>query len=254
MILARATAIALALCLCFASGSSAAQTGKLKVTFNPDRAGARTTIGLELRISGAGGGTPSPVTSLDLRMPANMGFATTTLGEANCTPAALFAAGLNGCSPNARIGLGTATAVVPIGAQIVDEKATLQALMGEAGENRVEVLFYLQAARPVFAQLVLPSVLQEATPPYGERLDTSVPLVQAWPEGPDLSLETFNSTIGPLHLTYRHQVGGKTVSFKPRGIRIPRICPAGGYPFSAVLAFKDGTQSTADYRVPCPDR
>ncbi len=60
MILARATAIALALCLCFASGSSAAQTGKLKVTFNPDRAGARTTIGLELRISGAGGGTPSP--------------------------------------------------------------------------------------------------------------------------------------------------------------------------------------------------
>jgi hypothetical protein len=51
-------------------------------------------------------------------------------------------------------------------------------------------------------------------------LETSVPLVQAWPEGPDLALETFDSTIGPLHLTYFREVSGRAVAYYPHGIRI----------------------------------
>jgi hypothetical protein len=248
----RALAVVLVGCACWAAGASAAQTVKLKVAFNPDRAGARTTIELALRISGAGGAPPAPLTSLDLRMPAGMGIATTTLGQDSCDAAELIGSGLQGCSANARVGYGTATAVVPVGSQNVRETASLNTVMGPPAENHLEVLFYVQAAQPVFAQLVLPSVVEEARLPYGEELVTSVPLVQAWPEGPDLALESFNSTIGPLHLTYHRHLNGRTIAFHPRGIRLPRSCPAGGFPFAAVARFLDGTQATGVYRVPCP--
>ncbi len=64
-------------------------------------------------------------------------------------------------------------------------------------EDRIEVLFFVDATEPVAGQLVLPSVIQEAPPPYGEQLATSVPLVEAWPEGPDLELETSTPHLAP---------------------------------------------------------
>lgn len=274
----RALALALALvaCACLASGATAAQTAKprvsataaqtaklrvsagaaqtakLRVSFDPYVLDRRTTIKLSLRVSGPNGVPPAPVTSLALRLPPNMGIATTTLGQANCEPTQLILGGLRGCSANARIGGGEATAVVPVGAHVVREKASLAALMGPPVEDRLEVLFYVEALSPVFAQLVLPSVVEEDSSPYGERLDTQVPLVQAWPDGPDLALETFTSTIGPLHLTYHRKVGGKTISYRPTGIRLPHICPKGGFPFGALLGFEDGSNTTSVYHVPCP--
>lgn len=254
MKLARVAALAVIACACLASGARAAQTVKLRVSFDPNLAGARTTIRLGLRVAGAGEETPSPVRSLALRLPANMGIATTTLGQANCEPSQLIHGGLDGCSANARIGWGQATAAVPVGAHALQEKASLDALLGPPSEDHLEVLFYVQALSPVFAQLVLPSVVEEDKAPFGEQLDTSVPLVQTWPEGPDLALETFASTIGPLGLTYHRVVNGRTLSYRPRGIRIPRACPKGGFPFAAVLSFQDGTHATAVYHLPCPGR
>lgn len=247
----RAFALTLAACVCIAEPAGAAQSAKLQISLDPDVAGQRTTIEISLRVKGPGGSPPAPMSSFNLRLPADMGIATTTLGQANCQPARLLEAGLDGCSANARIGFGNATAVVPVGSQSIHETASLNALMGPAVEDRLEVLFYVQALEPVSARMVLPGVLGEDIPPYGEQLDTSVPLVQTWPEGPDLAIETFTSTIGSLHLTYLRKVGDKTVSYKPHGVRIPRVCPAGGYPFAALLNFSDGTHATALYRVPC---
>ena len=254
MRIAGPVAVGLAGWACCAPTAGAAQTVKLRAAFHPDTPGQRTTITLAVRIGGPGGGPPSPVRSFDLRLPPNMGLATTTLGQANCEPAALIAFGIGGCSANARIGYGTASAVVPVGSQSVHEQASLDAVIGPATENRVEVLWYVQARQPVFAQLLLPSVVEEAGPPYGQELAVAVPLVQAWPEGPDLALETFDTTIGPAGLLYHRKVAGKTIAFHPRGIRIPRVCPVGGYGFAALLSFQDGTQTTTTYRVPCPRR
>jgi len=251
--------LALALCLGLlgapsAAGAASAGTpnASLHVAFTPDRAGARTTIDLSLKVRGAAGQPPPPLRSLALRLPGGMGIATTTLGEANCSPASLIAAGLGGCSPNALLGFGMATAAVPVGAGRVLEHAVLHPLMGPPRENQVEVLFYAQADSPVFAQLVLPTVLAEDVPPYGERLQTAIPLVEVWPEGPDLALESLDSTLGPLHLTYRRRIGSRVVSFKPQGIRIPAQCPRGGYPFAAQLGFVDGAGAGASFHVPCP--
>ena len=250
----RALALTLAGCTCIASPAGAVQTAKLKISLDPDVAGQRTTIKISLRMNGPGGSPPAPLSSFDLRLPADMGIATTTLGQANCQSTSLLDAGLDGCSANARIGFGNATAVVPIGSQNIHERASLDALMGPAVEDHLEVLFYVEALEPVSARLVLPGAIQEDVRPYGEQLDTSVPLIQTWPEGPDLALETFSSTIGPLHLTYFRELGGKTVPYYPRGIRIPRLCPPGGYPFAALLNFQDGTHTSAAYRVPCTSK
>ncbi|MGA7704746.1 MAG: hypothetical protein WB998_07605 [Solirubrobacteraceae bacterium] len=250
----RAVALVLVLCACWSTSAGAAQSVGLRVAFHPDLPGRSTTIALQVRIDGPGGAPPAPVTSFDLRLPLGMGIASTTLGQANCRPAALIASGLSGCSANARLGFGTASAVVPAGAGSVRAVASLDAVMGPAAENRVEVLWYVQADRPVFAQLVLPSVVEEGVPPFGEELAVSVPLVQAWPEGPDLALETFDSSLGPAGLTYRRRVAGHTIAFHPRGIRIPSACPTGGYQFAVALSFQDGTQATGTYRVPCPGR
>jgi hypothetical protein len=238
-------------CAYLASGAGATQTAKLRVSFDPYVLGHRTTIKLSLRVSGPRGAPPAPLTGLALRLPANMGIATTTLGQANCEAAQLIQGGLRGCSANARIGGGEASSVVPVGDQAVRERASLTALMGPPVENRLEVLFYVEALSPVFAQLVLPSVVEEDRAPYGEQLDTQVPLVQAWPDGPILALETFTSTIGPLHLTYHRKVGGRTLSYHPNGIRLPPTCPKGGFPFGALLSFQDTTHTTAVYHIPC---
>jgi hypothetical protein len=252
--LARACAIAVAVFVCVVGAASAAPTVKLRVAFDPDIAGQRTTIELALRINVTGGVPSSPVKSLALRLPANMGLSGTTLGQANCYPADLMVSGLEGCSENARIGFGSASALVSLGSRNVREKASLNALLGPPEEDRLEVLWYVQAIEPVFAQLVLPSVVEEAGAPYGEELATTVPLVQAWPEGPNLALETFDTSIGPMGLTYHRQVNGKTIAYHPYGMRVPRACPAGGYPFGAFVNFQDDTNATAVYRVPCPRR
>lgn len=251
MSVARALALALTGCLCVASSSSAMQSVHLRVAFRPDRSGARTTIEFAFRIGGPRNTAPSPVTSLDLRLPAHMGIDTTTLGQSNCYATNLIDRGLEGCSANARIGFGDATAIVPFGSESIQERASLNALMGPPAEDRLEVLFYAEALFPVFAQLVFPGVVLADTKPFGEQIATSIPLVQAWPEGPDVALETFQSTIGPLHLTYHRQVSGRTISYQPHGITIPRRCPPGGYPFAAILSFQDDTHTTAVYHVPC---
>ncbi|HVR05536.1 MAG TPA: hypothetical protein VMS02_05800, partial [Solirubrobacteraceae bacterium] len=229
------------------------QRARLHVAFAPDAPGRRTTVELSLRVlPAATGAAPSPLRGFALRLPAGMGIATTTLGEANCAPAALLAHGIGGCSPNALLGFGAATATIPLDGRAIGERSALYPLMGPPAENRVEVLFYLQSSSPVFAQLVLPATLSEDTPPFGEQLQATMPAIEAWPEGPDLSLQTFAATLGPLHLTYHRRVGGREVAFHPRGVRIPASCPAGGYPFAAVLGFADGSTTTAAYSVPCP--
>jgi hypothetical protein len=250
--------LALAICLCGLAGAAsgtaaAAPSARLHVAFVPDVAGARTTVELSLRVTSPASDTP-PLRAFALRLPGGMGVATSTLGQENCDVAGLLARGLAGCPLDARLGYGSATAVVPVGAHAISEQAVLYPLMGPPQENRVEVLFYVEARTPVFAQLVLPASFAEDVPPFGERLETAVPLVEVWPEGPDLSLQSFTSTLGPLHLTYHRRVGGRTVAYTPQGIRIPSSCPPHGYPFAAVLRFADGATATASYRVPCPRR
>lgn len=246
--------LALGVCASVPAGASAAhpQAVKLKVELQPDKAGTPTTIHFGFRIWGPHRTPPSAVTTLTLRLPENMGLATTTLGQAICYRRPLLEDGLAGCSENARLGFGDAVAVVPLPAHPISERASLTALMGPPVGNHVQVLFYAEGLSPVFAQFVFPGVLFSDVHPFGDRIETTIPLVTPWPEGPNIALTSFNSTIGPLHLTYHRQVNGKWIAYRPHGITIPRHCPRGGFPFAALLTFADGTMTEALTRVTCP--
>jgi hypothetical protein len=78
--------------------------------------------------------------------------------------------------------------------------------------------------------------------------------VTSVPGGPDVSIVSVQSTIGPSHLTYYKHVHGRLVAFHPRGVSVPERCPHGGFPFAAEFRFQDGSETTAATTVPCPPR
>jgi hypothetical protein len=244
---------ALALCTSAPACVRAAQTVKLETSFNPNRLGARTTIEFGFHVhSTISRSAPSPVTDVDLHLPAGLGLATSTLGLANCDPQALLIGGVDGCPANARIGFGSAIVAVPAEGEAVEEAGSLAALVGPPNSEHLEVLFYAEGHAPVFAQLVFPGRLLEDNPPFSDRLDTAIPLIPTWPGGPDVAVTSMTSTIGPRGLTYYRHVHGEIVPFHPRGIVMPRRCPHRGFTFRVDITFMDGTHQTATSAVPCP--
>jgi hypothetical protein len=242
-----------ALCMSAPPGARAAQTVKLETSFNPDRLGARTTIEFRFQVhSTVAQRAPSPVTEVDLHLPAGLGLATSTLGLANCEPQALIAGGVSGCPANARIGFGNATVAVPAEGEPVREEGSLTALVGPPNGEHLEVLFYAEGHSPVYAQLVFPGLVLEDKPPFSGRLDTAIPLIPTWPGGPDVAITSMASTIGPRGLTYYRHTHGKLVPFHPRGIAVPKRCPRRGFPFRVDIVFMDGSRQTATSAVPCP--
>ncbi len=235
-----------------ASGAQAAETVSLHTSFSPNRLGASTTIGFGFTIGSTTGGLPSPLTHVDLRMPKGMNYVSTTLGLSICQPEDLIKSGLKGCSPNSRLGYGSAFVEVPFGSQAGQEIPEIQALMGPPHEGNVVVLFYANGLTPVFAQIVFAGELLPGEGPFGGDLSTSIPEIKSVTNGPPVSIINVNSTIGPSHLTYYKRVHGKLVGYRPQGVSLPLRCPKGGFPFEAQFAFLDGSTVLAHSVVPCP--
>lgn len=235
------------------AGYAADQQVTLRTTFAPDRLRTPTTIEFGFHIhSTIPGRAPSPVMSMSLYLPAGMGLATSTLGLAQCEPSTLGERGPEGCPANAQVGNGTAHAEMVVGDETVNASAAIHALLGPpAGENE-QILFYVDAVSPVDAQFVFPSQILPASGRYGGRLETTVPLIPTWTDGPDVSLTSFSSTIGPRGLTYYRHVRDRIVPFHPRGISVPADCPRTGFPFRAEFTFQDTTRASATSAVPCP--
>jgi hypothetical protein len=244
--------LALLLCACLPSTGQAEQTVKLHTAFNPDRLGASTTIEFGFTIGSTAGGLPSPLTHVALRMPAGMNYLTTTLGFAICKPQNLIAKGLSGCSPNSRLGFGSAFVEVPFGTGSGREIPDIQALMGPPHNGNIVVLFYADGRAPVYAQLVFQGELLPGEGGFGGDLDTTIPLIPSVPNGPPVSIIKVQSTIGPKNLLYEKRVHGRVVHYHPQGVAIPEKCPRGGFRFTANFAFQDGTAATATSTVPCP--
>jgi hypothetical protein len=247
------TFIALAaLAVALPSQAIAAQTATLHTSFSPDRLGASTTIGFGFEIAGPNGSAPSPLRSVSLRLPPGINYLSTTLGLAICDPTALLERGLAGCSPNSRLGFGSAYVEVPFGESSGHEIPDIQALMGPPNNGNIVVLFYADGLEPVYAQLVFEGELISGSQTLGGSLNAAIPIVPSVPGGPPVSIVRVSTTIGPAHLTYTEQVHGRTVSFHPTGVSVPARCPRGGFQFSATFFFQDGTETVADSTVPCP--
>ena len=244
---------AVLLCLSAPAGADAvSEDASLHASFAPDQLGAPTTITFAFHLSTTEGAAPPPLTSMDLRMPAGMNYTTTTLGLALCQPAALVARGIAGCPANSRLGYGSAYVEVPFGTGAGHEIPEIQALAGPSAHGNLVVLFYANGLYPVYAQLAFTGEVLPDTGRFGSQLATTVPLVTSVPGGPDVSILSVTSTIGPSHLTYYRHSHGHLVAFRPRGVSVPERCPRGGFPFAAEFTFQDGSKTTAATTVPCP--
>jgi hypothetical protein len=250
--LAAATAAALACAAAAASAAATTETAKLQASFSPNRLGASTTIKFGFQIATAEGLAPPPLTGIDLHMPAGMNYTTTTLGLSVCSPEQLQAEGPSACSPNARLGYGSALVEVPFGTGAGHELPEIQAWMGPSHNGNMVVLFYANGQTPVFAQLVFAGEVLPSTGTFGSELATNVPPIPSVPNGPDVSIVSVKATIGPERLTHYKRVHGRQVAFHPRGIAVPEHCPSGGFPFSANFTFQDGSTAAASTTVPCP--
>jgi hypothetical protein len=224
----------------------------LDASFSPNRLAAPTTITFGFHLATSEGAAPPPLTEMDLRMPAGMNYTTTTLGLATCQPAALVAKGLAGCPANSRLGYGSANVEVPFGVGAGHEIPEIQAVSGPSPKGNLTVLFYANGLYPVYAQLAFSGEVLPDSGRFGSQLATTVPLITSVPGGPDVSVLSVTSTIGPSHLTYYKHVHGRLVSFHPRGVSVPERCPRGGFPFAAEFTFLDGSHTSAQTTVPCP--
>jgi hypothetical protein len=255
----RSPALVLALALLFAASlpetaSAVIEKATLHASFSPNRLGASTTISFAFHVETTEGLAPSPMTSLDLHMPAGINYTATTLGLAICKPEALFMGGLAGCSPNSRLGYGSAFVEVPFGVGSGKEIPEVQAVMGPPHNGNIVVLFYASGLAPVFAQLVFAGEVLPDSGRFGSQLATTVPPVESVPGGPNVSIVSAQTTIGPSHLTYYRRRRGRLVPFHPIGVSVPERCPRGGFPFSAEFGFQDGSRTSASTTAPCPRR
>jgi hypothetical protein len=242
----------LACVLAPAGAQAVSEQATLTASFSPDHLGAPTTITFAFHLATSEGVAPPPLTGLDLRMPAGLNYTTTTLGLAICQPAALVANGLAGCPANSRLGYGSAVVEVPFGTGSGHEIPEIQAVAGPSPNGNLVVLFYANGLYPVDAQLAFSGEVLPDSGRFGSQLATNVPLVTSVPGGPDVSIVSATSTIGPSRLTYYRHVHGQLVPFHPRGVSVPERCPRGGFPFTAQFSFQDGSRTSAQTTVPCP--
>jgi hypothetical protein len=246
-------AILLSACLATPATAHATQSVRLQATLTPERLGQATTVGFGFQIAAPPRQVPSPLTEVDVRYPGNLGIALSGLGLATCSPTTLQAFGPKGCPANSLLGYGTAIAEIQIGPEIERETTNITLIRAPTQNGRFALLFYVNGKDPISAQLVFPGLLLPTSPPFGGRINISVPLVPSLPQAPDVAVIKLTTTLGPEHLTYyEHTHNGHTIAYNPKGILLPNNCPHNGFPFTATFGFQDGTHTNAHTTIPCP--
>ncbi|HXB63710.1 MAG TPA: hypothetical protein VNV42_02430 [Solirubrobacteraceae bacterium] len=248
----RAAPILLACLLCLLPAAAhAAPTVTLHAGLHPEHLGKGTTIKFAFSIAYSAK-QPSPLTDMELRYPAHLGIATSGLGLSTCRAALLEASGPSGCPSSSLMGYGSGLAEVPFGGSLIHEAVHLTTFMAPLHAGHLGLLFYAIAPGPIAAEIILHGLVLPAPKPFGGDLATPIPLVPTMPGAPDAALAKFSTTLGPEHITYWEYNQGSYIPYHPRGIRLPRSCPHGGFQFAATFTFQNNTHATAHAAVPCP--
>jgi hypothetical protein len=234
--------------------ATAEPTVKLAASFSPERLGGGTTIKIGFHVVYPSGESPVAATDIQFFLPPGLGIATSELGLQNCLLAQLELLGRGACPPNSLMGHGSATTAVPFGSHFVIEHAGVTLFSGPLQESDPQLLFVTVGESPVIAEVIFSALVLPAGPHFGGLIETKLPLVTSVPYGTPIALLGLQTTIGPAGITYRENIDGRTVSFHPRGILLPKSCPHGGFPFAVHLSFDDGSSAGASSTVACPAR
>jgi hypothetical protein len=248
---ARVLCAVLLVVACTPAVAQASERAKLAVAFKPYRLGQDTNITATFEVWTTNGQLPAPPTDFELRFPTSLVFATSGLGLATCQPAALEARGIEGCSPNAQIGVGSAQAEVPLGPEPVKEETKVTILKGPPQGEHVGILIYSDGQTPVSTENLFQGELRE-NDSYGTLLETELPLIPSVPGAGDAVITRIEVTLGPSGLTYYKHERGKIVGYHPRGFQVPEVCPSGGFRFGLSMQFADGEIVPGTDTIPCP--
>jgi hypothetical protein len=221
------------------------QLTSISAGFSPLRLGAPTALSLGFDVRTPDGSLPSALTGLVFHYPPDLGIGTSGLGLATCTQSKLSLDGPKACPSNSIMGRGTALAKFQVSPEVSEENAEIALVAGPSQNGYLKLLISATGAYPVAARIVMSTLLLPG------QLQISVPLVEGLPEGPDVAVVRVKVTIGGK-LTYYEHSHGKKVAYRPKGILLPKRCPAGGFRFRADFSFLDGTRSQAQTVVRCP--
>ena len=152
------------------------------------------------------------------------------------------------------MGFGTTDVEVAFGEERIRQKTKLDTFLGPP-ETADELMFLSTARAPIASRVVyFGKSLEDAAGPFAGTIETVAPLVATAPEADYLSTTSFESTLGPLGLTYQRTLHGHTENFHPEGILLPKVCPRGGFKFRVTLKFADGSTAGDRTSVPCPPK
>lgn len=235
--------------------AGAGEKATLHVRFTPYTLGAGTTVIMGFRIGARGGAVPAPLTHVAFVLPGSLGFAN-TLGLDTCDINTLMAVGPGGCPSDAQMGRGLSVVEVAIGPVVIQELTYVTVLMAASTGTHTKLLVYAEGRTPVAASVIFPGELVsgEAGGHFTTAIEATLPIIPSLPESPDVSVLSFEASIGPEHLTYYRTVHGQREAYQPRGLSLPRVCPSEAFPFSAQLGFIDGVKANATATIQCPSR
>jgi hypothetical protein len=190
----------------------------------------------------AAGGFPSPVTHVVIDFDKNAKVF--SKGVPTCNSSLLqntsTEVALQQCG-KAKIGEGTAQAILNVGGKLLPAPATVTAFNGVPQGGKTVVLLHTYATTPVQTTLVLTGVVSNLNKEgYGPRLDVEVPLIA----GGTGALLNFN-----VKISKKYKYKGEPVSF------IYAKCPASKkLKVRSTFTFKDGQTSNPAYTQPCAQK
>ncbi len=245
---ARMVMVAAAACCCVALVAAVAQAAETNASihpsFSPDRLGAGTALTLAFVFFGGEEGVPPPLSEMVVHLPA--GLTIDLRGAGICAKSRLRSKGPLGCPSTSLVGHGHALMSVHAGSLAVPEEATITAFRGpdRGGHSTIEI--FGQGETPLDQSAISTGVLEGDTAPYGAKLKVSIPPIPTLMLEPDASVVSESLTVSGV-------VGrGPDARAAAGAIRLPRSCPAGGFPFAASFTFAGQSTTSASATVPCP--
>jgi hypothetical protein len=230
----------------------AAETAKLAVGFSPYRLGVNSAFTFAIQVGSTTGAVPAAATSFALRLPAGMGLSSDQLGLSVCRREVLQSGGAGGCPHEAVMGSGSAVLVNAAGSEQLEVPAAVTVLMAPAQHEQTQLFFYAEGQSDVIAELIFQGYSTGLASPFGTLIAATIPPTVGVPGTPPAALTNMTVTLAPRGLMYVKRVHGRTVRYHPKGLAVPTVCPAAGFPFAVKLGFVDGTSTEATIRLACP--
>jgi hypothetical protein len=218
--------------------------------FAPDRLGAATNLSITAAFASSADVPSSPVTKLALYAPA--GLRIQARGAGTCLETALEQRGPAGCPADSRVGFGGGVAVLLLHGGLVHEPFTLDFFFASPEHGRLRLLAYAYGNSPVGASLVVVAKEIPAPKPYGLGFSIQIPQVSAIPGAAYASVESAFATLGAANVAYFKTFRRRRTLVHLKGLVVPSVCPAGGFPTRGTVEFADGTTFTVNPIIPCP--